>query len=80
MIVVKVAIYYRQIAVRNTISKFSIISPLSKNQNRDKLTVKSRQYLDKADGSSPKNHITKTQKQTKISKSAHKLHSLHPFI
>jgi len=75
MIVVKTYIYNKQIIIRNTISKFSIILLLSKNENRDKMLFKSRQERNKTDDSSPSNYITKTQKHTKISKPAHKLHS-----
>lgn len=71
---------HRQISNISTISKFSIISPLSKNKNADELVFKHRQGLDKTDEFTSQNHINKTQVQTKIDKSAHKLHSLHPFI
>jgi len=78
--VIVVKTQHRQIINRSTISKFSIISPLSKNENAEELAFKSRQHLHLADKSSSQNHINTTQKQTKIYKSAHKLHSLHPFI
>ena len=53
---------------------------LSENQNRDKVVSKNRQKLNKADTSSSQNNIIISQKQTKIDKFAHKLHSLHSFI
>ena len=80
MIVVKTPTYDRQISTRNILSKLSVITLLFKNENRDEMTLKSRQYLNKADNHSSQNKIIITQKQTKIDKSTHKLHSLHPFI
>ena len=77
MIVVNRPMHNRQISIRNTLSKFSIITPLLKNKNRDKLAFKSRQHLNKVDDFSFQNHIVISKKQTKIYKSAHKLHSLH---
>jgi hypothetical protein len=75
--VVKMQTQRRQIVNRSTISKFSIISPLSKNKITDEFAFKRRQGLDKIDKSTLQNHINTTQKQTKSFKSAHKLHSLH---
>jgi hypothetical protein len=80
MIVAKIQIYKREIIIRNTISKFLIISLLSKNKKRDKVVFKSRQNLYLEDDSLSKNHINTTQKQTKIDKTTHKLHSPHSFI
>ena len=79
MIVVKTQMQHRQIN-RSTISKFSIIPPWSKNKNADELAFKRRQSLDRTYEFTSQNHINTTQKQTKIDKSAHKLHSPHPFI
>ena len=78
MIVVKTK--YKQIISRNTTSKLSITMLLSENQNRDKVVSKNRQKLNKADTSSSQNNIIISQKQTKIDKFIHKLHSLHSFI
>jgi len=80
VIVVEIQIYYREIIIRNIISKLFIISLLSKNKNSAKMRFKSRQVLDEIDNSSLKNYITKTQKQPKIVNSSHKLHRLHSHI
>ncbi len=77
MIVVKTETNDRHIIIKNTISKLSIISLLSKNKNRAELAFKSRQKLYLEDDSLLKNHINATKKQTKTDKSPHKLHSLH---
>jgi len=77
VIVVKMKTQDRHITNRSTISKFSITSSLSKNENRDKVAFKNKQNLHLADYSSSKHHINISQKQTKINKSPHKLHSLH---
>jgi hypothetical protein len=77
MIVVKTQIQSRQIIIRNPISKLSIISPLSKNENRAELVFKNKKYLYLSTVFSSQNYLKINKKQTKIPKSAHKLHSLH---
>ena len=77
MIAVKIALRNKQTRINKTLSKLSIVTLLSKNQNSDELVFKSRQYLDNVDNLSSKKIINLTQKQTKIFKSLHKLHSLH---
>ncbi len=80
VIVVKMQMLQIKIHTNNILSKLSIITSLLKNRNSNKLAFKSSQYLNKADDFSSQKQIIVTQKQTKISKSAHKLHSLHSFI
>jgi len=80
MIVVKMQTQQIKIYTQNTLSKLLIVSLLLKNKNSDKLAFKNRIQLHKVDDSSSKKHIIITQKETKSLKSAHKLHSIHPFI
>jgi len=80
MIVVKMQTQNRQIIIKNILSKFPIVSSLPKNENREKVVFKTKQHLHLTDNILLKKHINTIQKQIKLYKSAHKLHSLHPFI
>ena len=80
MILGKKNIKEGQISIKNTLLKFSIRILFLKNKNRYKLLLKTQNWLNKKDNFSSKNYKTITQKQIKIYKFTHKLHSLHPFI
>ena len=80
VIVVKMKTLQIKTHTNNTLSKLSITTLLPKNRNSNKLTFKSNKYSNKANDFSSQEYIIITQKQTKISKFIHKLHSPHPFI
>ena len=80
MTVASVEVKSRQTKTRIGILKSTILLLWLKIKKETKKSYKSKISIHTKDNFFPKDHTITTQKQTKTTLLAHKLHSLHPFI